>query len=334
MMMTELMRAWRVECPGPVTGRTFGMRNVRVPTPADDEVLVRVRACGVCPLDLRVVEGELPVRKPGLVPGHEIVGEVVSGPYYAPGTRVGVPWLRSTCGTCMQCLRGAENLCPESRHTGWDFDGGFAEYVTAPADHVYELPEGYSDEELAPLLCAGISGFRALWAAELPLGGALGIYGFGARARMAAQIAVRKGITLYVVTRSAKARVKALALGATWVGDPGLRPPLSLDAAISFAPSGELTVSALEALQHGGTLVLAGDRGADVPPLDYERHLFHERRVRSVRGNIRQDGWRFLHLAAQHRLQVGTTRFSLDRADDALAALASGSTDDSIVLVT
>jgi alcohol dehydrogenase, propanol-preferring len=327
------MNAWRVDRPGLVAGGGFGLHKVPVPVAGDGELLVRVLVCGVCRTDLHVIDGDLPARRPGVVPGHEVVGEVVSGPGFAPGTRVGVPWLRATCGSCRHCVRGTENLCPESRYTGWDADGGYAEYVTVPVDYAYALPDGYTDRELAPLLCAGISGYRALRLAEAPAGGVLGIYGFGSSAHMAAQIAIADGLEVHVVTRSQVAQRLALELGASWVGGPAETPPRPLDAAISFTPSGDVAKSALTALDHGGTLVLSAIHVSDLPSLNYERHLFHERRLRSVRANTRQDGRDLFEFAAKYRLEVSTTAFPLERADEALAALATSRGADTAVLV-
>ncbi len=308
-----------------------------LPDPAEDEIRVRVLACGVCRTDLHVAEGDLPVRRPRVVPGHEVVGEVdalgseVSG--FAAGDRVGIAWLRRTCGRCRFCLRGSENLCPNSQYTGWTHDGGYAEYATVPADFAYRLPGGYSDQSLAPLLCAGIIGYRALARASLPPGGRLGIYGFGGSAHLAAQVALAQGATVHVLTRAPEARELALELGAASAGPADGRPPEPLDAAILFAPVGWLVPVALEALDRGGVLSIAGIHLSDVPPLSYERHLFYEREVRSVTSNTREDGRAFLALAAEHRLRVQTTRYPLECADEALADLASDRVNGAAVLV-
>ncbi|MEU5641567.1 zinc-binding alcohol dehydrogenase family protein [Streptomyces milbemycinicus] len=322
------MRAWVVRTPGS-PGRPGRIDQVElpVPRPAADELLVRVRACGVCRTDLHVRDGDLPPHKTPVVPGHEVVGEVVSagpgakGP--PAGTRVGIPWLRRTCGHCRYCLRGQENLCPSSEYTGWDADGGYAEYATVPAAYAYELPGGYADEELAPLLCAGIIGYRALRRAELPPGGRLGIYGFGGSAHLTAQVAIGRGAVVHVLTRSAAARALALELGASSARDAYDRPPEPLDAAILFAPVGDLVPVALEALDGGGTLSVAGIYLSDIPPLNYERHLFHERTLRSVTANTREDGREFLNAAAAHRLRVSVTPYPFERADAALDDLAA-----------
>lgn len=307
------------------------------PEPAGGELLVRVRACGVCRTDLHVAEGDLPTHLAEVVPGHEVVGEVVATAEvtdFAIGDRVGVAWLRGTCGTCRFCRRGAENLCPSSTYTGWDADGGYADYATVPAAYAHRLPDGYSDVELAPLLCAGIIGYRAWLRAEVPLGGRLGIYGFGGSAHLTAQVAVANGATVHVMTRSAAARDLALELGAATAVGAADPPPEPLDAAILFAPAGDLVVPALEALDRGGTLAIAGIHLTDIPVLTYERHLFYERQVRSVTSNTRADAREFFAFAATHRLHVTTTEYPLDRADRALADLAGGRVNGAAVLTT
>ncbi|WP_432012981.1 zinc-binding alcohol dehydrogenase family protein [Streptomyces cucumeris] len=316
------MRAWVVRTPG-----RLDRADLPVPRPADDELLVRVRACGVCRTDLHVRDGDLPPHRSPVVPGHEVVGEVVgAGPRAAGerlGTLVGVPWLRRTCGRCAYCRRGRENLCPSSEYTGWDADGGYAEYVTVPAAYAYDLPAGYADEELAPLLCAGIIGYRALRRAELPPGGRLGIYGFGGSAHLTAQVALARGAVVHVLTRSAAARALALELGAASAGAAADRPPEPLDAAVLFAPVGDLVPVALEALDSGGTLSVAGIHLSDIPSLDYQRHLFRERTLRSVTANTREDGREFLAAAAAHRVRATITPYPFDRADEALDDLAA-----------
>jgi propanol-preferring alcohol dehydrogenase len=308
-----------------------------VPSPASDEALVRVLACGVCRTDLHVAEGDLPVRRPGVIPGHEVVGRVEAvGDDVTDlrvGDRVGIAWLRRTCGTCPYCRRGAENLCPDSSYTGWTHDGGYAEYATVPAAFAYPLPSGYSDEALAPLLCAGIIGYRALERASLPPGGRLGIYGFGGSAHLAAQVALARGATVHVLTRSQAARRLALDLGAASAGPADGRPPEPLDAAILFAPVGWLVPVALEALDRGGVLSIAGIHLSDVPALNYERHLFYERQVRSVTSNTRADGRAFLAFAAEHQLHVATTSYPLRAADQALMDLAGDRVNGAAVLV-
>lgn len=321
------------------TGRPLVLRDTPVPEPGPGELLLRVLACGVCRTDLHVTEGDLPVHRPGVTPGHEVVGEVVAlggnadDQGFAVGDRAGAAWLRSTDGTCKYCRRGAENLCPGSRYTGWDFDGGYAEYLTVPAAFAHRLPDGYSDAELAPLLCAGIIGYRALKRAELPEGGRLGLYGFGGSAHLAAQVALAQGAALYVMTRGAKSRELARSLGAAYVGGPGDPPPEPLDAAILFAPAGELVPPALAALDRGGTLAVAGIYLSDIPVLDYDRYLFQERQLRSVTSNTREDAREFLEFAGTHHLSVTTHPYPLDAADTALADLKAGRFDGAAVLL-
>jgi alcohol dehydrogenase, propanol-preferring len=331
------MRAWRVERPGRLGVREFTERIEPVPWPTDGELLVRVLACGVCRTDLHVVEGDLPVHKPGVIPGHEVVGAIaaigdqVTG--FAKGDRVGIAWLRGTCGVCVYCRRGAENLCPNSTYTGWDADGGYAQFATVPADYAHRLPAGYTDAELAPLLCAGIIGYRALRRAWLPAHGRLGIYGFGASAHLAAQVALAQGATVHVMTRSTQARKLALELGAASAGDAADPPPEPLDSAILFAPVGDLVPPALAALDRGGTLAVAGIHLTDIPSLNYQEHLFQERQLRSVTANTRTDARDFLEFAAEHHLQVVTTPYSLDQADAALADLAGDRINGAAVLL-
>jgi propanol-preferring alcohol dehydrogenase len=303
-----------------------------MPSAGPGELLVRVRACGVCRTDLHVAEGDLPVHRPEVVPGHEVVGEVVEpAGEFAVGDRVGIAWLRHTCGTCRFCVRGRENLCPSSLYTGWDADGGYAEYAVVPAAYALPLPAGYSDSELAPLLCAGIIGYHALVRASLPAGGRLGVYGFGGSAHLAAQVALAQGATVHVVTRSPAAQTLALSLGAS--SATASAPPEPLDSAIIFAPAGTLVPRALEALDRGGTLALAGIHLTDVPPLNYQRHLFRDRQVRSVTSNTREQAREFLSLAEKHRLTVSTTDYPLETADRALLDLAEGRVTGAAVLV-
>jgi propanol-preferring alcohol dehydrogenase len=331
------MRAWAV------TGEPSATRLLKeidrpAPEPAADEVLVRVEACGVCRTDLHLAEGDLAPRRPDVVPGHEAVGRVVTvGTEVAGldvGDRVGVPWLRSTCGQCRWCRAGAENLCPRSMYTGWDADGGFAELLTAPAAFVYALPDELPALDAAPLLCAGIIGYRALCRAALPPGGRLGIYGFGASAHLTAQIALAQGAEVHVLTRGAGARALALELGAASAGEAYDAPPLPLDSAIVFAPAGELVPRALAALGPGGTVSLAGIHMSDVPAMDYESHLFRERTLTSVTANTRADGERLLALAARLGVRARTTAYPLADADRALRDLRDGAFSGAAVLTT
>lgn len=336
-MTDGTMRAWSVSTPGPIEEGALRFVEKPVPQPAGDELLVRVRACGVCRTDLHVTEGDLPVHRPGVTPGHEVVGDVaglgaeVSG--FAFGDRVGVAWLRHTDGTCAYCLRGAENLCPGSRYTGWDADGGYAEYTTVPAAFAHPLPGGLDDVALAPLLCAGIIGYRALRRSALPPGGRLGLYGFGGSAHLCAQVALAEGARVHVLTRGAAARRLALELGAASAGDAHERPPEPLDSAILFAPAGDLVPVALRALDRGGVLAVAGIHLSDTPPLHYESELFYEKELRSVTSNTREDAREFLALAARHGVRATTHSYPLSRADEALRDLKAGRFDGAAVLV-
>jgi propanol-preferring alcohol dehydrogenase len=332
------MHAWSVERPGPIAGGALRRCDKPDPRPGAGELLVRVSACGVCRTDLHLAEGDLPPRRPATTPGHEVVGRVAElgpGPAAAEfvvGERVGIAWLRHTCGHCPQCRRGAENLCPNSRYTGWDADGGYAEYAVVPAGYAYRLPDGYPDEQAAPLLCAGIVGFRAYRRADLPSGGRLGIWGFGASAHLIGQLAVAEGAELFVFTRTERARELARSLGAVFAGDSFDPSPAPLDAAITFAPAGELVPAALAALAPGGTLSIAGIYLSQIPTLDYERHLFRERQVRSTTANTRDDGCAFLAAASRHRLEVTTTPYPFAAADRALADLAGDRVHGAAVL--
>jgi propanol-preferring alcohol dehydrogenase len=338
------MRAWIVDQPGPIEAGPLQLVDRPVPQPGRGEVRVRVRTCGVCRTDLHLAEGDLPPRRHGVVPGHEIVGIVDAlGPEakrFTIGDRIGIAWLRSTCGVCRFCRRGSENLCLAPRFTGWDADGGYADYALIDQDYAYRLPEVFDDDHAAPLLCAGIIGYRALRRAQLPPSGRpaegepmsarrwegrrLGMYGFGASAHLAAQVAIFEGATVHVVTRSAAARYHALELGAASARLPEQGPPEPLDAAITFAPAGGVIPAALAALDRGGTLAIAGIHLTDIPPLRYTDHLFGERSLISVTANTRADGQAFLAIAAQIPIEVMVTPFALSEADAALRALAAG----------
>jgi propanol-preferring alcohol dehydrogenase len=292
----------------------------------------------VCRTDLHVTEGDLPVHRDHVIPGHEVVGEVVeiggdAGAEFRVGDRVGIAWLRHTCGACRYCRRGDENLCPNSRYTGWDDDGGYAEFTTVPAAFAHHLPKGYSDSELAPLLCAGIIGYRSLQRAALPPGGRLGLYGFGGSAHITAQVALAQGAEVHVMTRGAAARELARGLGAASVQGAADPPPVKLDAAILFAPVGDLVLPALEALDRGGTLAIAGIHLSDIPPLNYQRHLFQERQIRSVTSNTRADARAFLGFAAAHHITVTTPEYPLSQADRALSDLSAGRVAGAAVLL-
>jgi len=331
------VEAWIVDTPGPIDAGPLRRVERPIPEPGAGELRVAVRACGVCRTDLHLAEGDLPPRHPGITPGHEAVGVVealgVGAHRFGIGDRIGIAWLRATCGICPWCRSGAENLCVAPRFTGWDEHGGYAEYAVVPEEYAYAIPDTFDDQQAAPLLCAGIIGYRALQRADLPEGGRLGIYGFGASAHLAAQVALARGATVHVLTRSEAARRQALALGAASAGPADGTPPERLDAAILFAPAGELVPVALQALDRGGTLAIAGIYLTQIPPLDYERDLFLERQVRSVTANTRADGEEFLSLAAQIDLQVDTTPYPLADADGALRALAHDELTGAAVLI-
>ena len=331
------MRAWVVETPGPVDRRPLRLVEREAPTPGPGEVRVAVSVCGVCRTDLHLAEGDLTPHAPAVVPGHEVVGVVDAlGPRatrFEVGERIGIAWLRHTCGVCRFCARGDENLCLTPRFTGWDADGGYAEHAVVDERFAYRLPDRFGDEEVAPLLCAGIIGYRALKRAALPEGGRLGIYGFGGSAHLAAQVALAQGATVHVLTRSADARRLALELGAASAGDTYDAPPEPLDAAIVFAPVGDIVPAALEALDRGGTCAIAGIHLSDVPGLDYQRHLFQERQVRSVTANTRADGEEFLGVAERIGITVHTEAYPLARADEALADLAHDRVTGAAVLL-
>ena len=331
------MQAWVVDRPGPVDGRPLVRREKEIPEPAPGQVRVRVRACGVCRTDLHVAEGDLPVHRPQVTPGHEIVGTVerlgAGVTRWRVGDRIGVPWLAHTCGVCRFCTTGRENLCLAPRFTGWDVDGGYADYAVVDEAYAYALPEGFGDAEVAPLLCAGIIGYRALQRANLPEGGRLGIYGFGGSAHITAQVALARGARVHVMTRAHEARALALELGVTSAGDAASPPPEPLDSAILFAPVGTLVPPALAALDRGGTLAIAGIHLSDVPPLDYQRHLFEERVLRSVTANTRADGEAFLAEAARIPVRVASTPYPMAEAAEALRDLSHDRVNGAAVLV-
>jgi propanol-preferring alcohol dehydrogenase len=331
------MRACILHTPAAVESSPLDIADIPIPTPADDELLVRVSACGICRTDLHVVEGELPVRRSPVTPGHQVVGRVagrgagVEG--FTEGERVGIAWLNRTCGACRFCRARRENLCERAEFTGWTVNGGFAEYVVAPAAFTYRLPAGFDDLQAAPLLCAGIIGYRALrltglmFSADEEAGGVswagarLGIYGFGAAGHVCIQLARARGAEVYVCTRD-RERHQNLAqeLGAAWTGDAFAEPPVKLDAAIIFAPAGELVPVALNALDKGGVLVLGGIHMSQIPALDYSL-IYGERVVRSVANNTRADGQEFLAEAARVPVRTHVETFPLEAANDALIAL-------------
>jgi propanol-preferring alcohol dehydrogenase len=306
------------------------------PEPGRLEVLVRVEVCGICRTDLHLADGDLPARAALRIPGHEVVGIVDAvgeqATRFAVGDRVGIAWLRGTCGVCGACRRGRENLCRSATFTGWDADGGYAQYAVVHEGYAYALPAQQPAGSLAPLLCSGIIGYRALKRAQLPPGGRLGIYGFGASAHLTAQLALAQGYEVHVLTRGESARRLALELGASSAGAAADSPPVRLDGAVLFAPAGDLVPVALEALEQGGTLALAGIYLSDVPSLDYERHLFRERTLTSVTANTRSDGEEFLRLAAAVGISPRVRDYAFDDADRALDDLAQGALTGAAVL--
>jgi propanol-preferring alcohol dehydrogenase len=319
------MRAMRVRLPRPVEQGPLELREEAFPEPGPGELRLRVEVCGVCRTDLHVVEGDLAPQRASVVPGHEVVGRVEAlGPGargFREGDRAGVAWLHRSCGACRFCERGAENLCLAPRFTGWHADGGYADALVAPAAFVYALPEGAPAEGLAPLLCAGIIGYRAYALSGVRPGERLGLFGFGGSAHIVIQIARHRGNEVYVWSRGERHQALARELGAAWVGESRARAPASVQAAILFAPAGELVPVALESLDRGGTLAVAGIHLSEIPALDYQRHLFQERGLRSVTANTRSDGRELLRLAAEVPLAAHTVRYPLEDANRALADL-------------
>jgi propanol-preferring alcohol dehydrogenase len=307
------------------------------PEPRAGELLVRVRACAICRTDLHVIEGDLPPRRLPVVPGHQIVGVVARcGPgcvRFQAGDRVGLGWLRATCGTCGFCRSGAENLCGAARYTGYHDDGGYADVAVVPEAFAYAVPAVFPDAEAAPLLCAGIIGYRALRRTELAHGGRLALYGFGSSAHVVLQIARHRGAEVFVATRGASHRALARQLGAAWAGDTFAPLPAPVDAAIVFAPAGEIVPAALRAVRKGGVVVLAGIHMTPIPALEYEPHLFHEKTLRSVEANTRQDGEELLREAAAIPIRPRITTFPLEAAGEALWHLKRDRLDGTGVLV-
>lgn len=334
------MKACVLPARAPIETNPLRYGDVRTPERLDPgQVLVRVHACGVCRTDLHVIEGELAPRKSPVIPGHQVVGVVervgervaMGGSNVQPGDRVGIPWLHQTCGKCEYCRTGKENLCEAAEFTGYTVDGGYAEYIVAPQAFVYRIPEGFGDLKAAPLLCAGIIGFRCLRVSGIAPGGTLGLYGFGAAAHIAIQVARYWGVRVLAFTRDEPHQNLARELGAVWAGPGMARSPERLDAAILFAPAGELVPAALENLKMGGTVVLGGIHMSPIPQMPYEL-LYHERVLRSVANNTRQDGQDFLELAAKIPIEVQTRTFPLAEANAALNALKNDSIRGAAVL--
>jgi propanol-preferring alcohol dehydrogenase len=319
------MRAMLLPERGPVETSPLLLTELPDPAPGPGEIRVKVSACAICRTDLHVIEGDLPVRRMPLIPGHQAVGTVdaagAGASRFPRGARVGIAWLARTCGECAFCAADRENLCDRPVFTGYHRDGGFAEYAVVPEAFAYPLPSAFRDAEAAPLLCAGIIGFRALRRADLPRGGTLAIFGFGSSAHIVIQIALHRGCEVLVCTRGEKHRELAKRMGASWAGGNPEEMPAPADSAILFAPAGELVPKALRKLKKGGTLSLAGIHMSDIPSMRYEECLFYEKNVRSVTANTRQDGEELLREAAEIPLRPEIALFPLEEANRALQLL-------------
>jgi propanol-preferring alcohol dehydrogenase len=319
------MKAMVLEDVAPISTSPLRLKDIPVPEPGPGEVRLKVRCCAICRTDLHVIEGDLPKKKLPIVPGHQIVGivdKVGEGcSIIREGERVGAAWLRYTCGDCLFCNRGQENLCESSRYTGYHADGGYAEYAVAPEEFVYPIPEAFNDTDAAPLLCAGIIGYRALKRAQVPHGGRLALYGFGSSAHVVMQIAKHRGYRVFVVSRGEDHLQLARDMGADWAGNDACDMPEKADSAIIFAPVGHLVPPALEALEKGGTLALAGIYMTDIPRLNYEKHVFYERDIHSVTANTREDGRQLFEEAAQIPIRPHTTVYALEEANKVLRDL-------------
>lgn len=330
------MKAWILERHGSAESHPLRLIERDRPTPAANELLVEVTCCGVCRTDLHLVEGDIHPPSLPVIPGHQAVGRVIargdSCRSVAIGERVGVAWLRSTCSSCEYCSTARENLCPASTYTGFHSNGGYAEYLTVPEEYVYRVPEGYADFEAAPLLCAGIIGFRALKRSALPNGGRLGIFGFGSSAHITIQAARSITDRIFVISRGEEHRAHARSLGATWVGSPSETFPEPLDSVILFAPAGELFPVALRALKPGGTAVSAGIYMSPIPSFDYNECLFHERQMTSVESNTREDGRELFALAKRSNIKPAVTEYPFDAASDVLAMLKADKINGTAVL--
>lgn len=330
------MKAMTLPSVGAIETSPLRESDVPIPEAQSGEILVRVRTCGVCRTDLHVSEGDLELRHPGIIPGHEVVGVVERrGPdckRFEVGSRVGIAWLRETCGACKFCRSGRENLCPNARFTGWDHDGGYAEYATIREDYAYAIPDALDDEHAAPLLCAGIIGYRAITRAAVEPGMTVGLYGFGGSAHLAMQVLKYWKCRVYVMSRAGLHRDRAEELGADWIGETNDAPPAPLDAAILFAPAGEIVPVAMRALDRGSVLSIAGIYLSQMPPLDYERDLFNEREIRSVTANTRADGEEFLRIACEASIATTTVGMPLADANNALTMLKHDEIDGAAVL--
>ena len=331
------MRAVVLHETANIDGAPLSREEIGTPNPSAGEVLVTVSTCGVCRTDLHIIEGDLPARKRPLVPGHQAVGRVDrlgdDCHRLRVGDRVGIPWLRSTDGTCRFCQEGRENLCPASQYTGYDSDGGFAEFAVVPEEFAYTLPASIDDIAAAPLLCAGLIGYRSLNRAAVPPGGKLLLVGFGSSAHVVLQIAQHRGNHVYVVSRSRGHRALAESLGAEWAGEDTANLPAKMDSAILFAPVGDLVPPIMEQLDRGGTLAIGGIHLSDIPSLEYERHLFYDKQIRSVAANTREDGRNLLAEAVAAGVHASTTAYPLAEANRALQDLKHSRIDGTGVLV-
>jgi propanol-preferring alcohol dehydrogenase len=338
------MKAAVLTTPQPIANRPLKLEDIPVPTPAEGQVLLRVLACGVCRTDLHIAEGELPPLYPRITPGHQIVGEIVEpgnarvgrtllSDQAPPGTRVGVSWLGGTDGTCPYCLRGQENLCDAPTFTGYSVNGGYAEYALARADFVFPIPAALDPLHAAPLLCAGIIGFRSLRIAGVQNGERVGLFGFGASAHLTIAVLQSWNCEVYVSTRGESHRRLAASLGATWVGTEKEKPPVELDRAVTFAPSGDVVIAALSSLRKGGVVAINAIHLDRIPEFDYDKLLWGERQIRSVANMTRTDARDFLQLAAEINLRPKVTIFSLDQANEALIAVKNDAIDGAAVIV-
>jgi propanol-preferring alcohol dehydrogenase len=327
------MKAAVLTTPAPIKTTPLRIEDVPVPEPKAGHVLLRVKACGVCRTDLHIVEGELEPRHPRIIPGHQIVGEIQAGDGLKPGTRIGVSWIGGTDGTCGYCRRGMENLCDTPTFTGYSVNGGYAEYALARADFCFPIPAQLDDLHAAPLLCAGIIGFRALRVAGVEKGERVGLFGFGASAHLAIDVLHAWKCEVYVSTRGDSHRKLAESLGAKWVGNEKEKPPVELDRAVTFAPSGDVVMAALSSLRKGGVVAINAIHLDRMPEFDYDRLLWGERQIRSVANMTREDARDFLALAAEIRLKPRVMSFPLSKANEALQALKSDSIDGAAVIL-
>lgn len=331
------MKAMVLDRQAPIESSPLSLRDAPEPEPGPGEVRIRVRACGLCRTDLHVIEGDLPAKRLPLIPGHQVVGVVdrvgAGANRFRAGDRIGIAWLRHTCGRCIHCRAGRENLCEFSEFTGYQADGGYAEMAVVPEAYAYSLPKVFGDAEATPLLCAGIIGYRALQRAVVPKGGALGIWGFGSSAHITIQVALARGCRVYVATRGEKHRAMAREMGAVWVGGAQDPLPERVDGGILFAPAGSLIPTAMRSLEKGGTLAVAGIWLSPIPPLDYERDLFYERSLRSVTANTRADGEALLGEAAAIPIRPRVTEMPLRDANQGLRRLKEDGLEGTGVLM-